>query len=189
MRSSSPTGVAGNNKAYADGDNDADRIRSYKLPVRPSRQSNVAPAPTSWTVWQAAMGATACLTTFSPVDITSPDPSCSGLFQAASASGFANPSMIAYLEALDLFGTPLDAPPLTLISLGMGIRISHDYETSNDAISQQALDLRKGVLSGSTGLKKDDKDRLEAFLKQTQLVAVATRIKDLRVSALIQRSG
>ncbi|KAF9058502.1 acyl transferase/acyl hydrolase/lysophospholipase [Rhodocollybia butyracea] len=204
MRSDRLTGAdkltdAEKNKAYADGDNDALRIRSYKLPVRPGDQSDssVAPAPT-WTVWQAAIGTTACPTMFSPVDMISENPSSSGLFQAASGSGFANPSMIAYVEALDLFGTRSDPPPLTLVSLGMGIRNRHDYETSNDAIdqrhviNQQAWKLREGILGDSKGSKGDAKineDRVKAFLRQTQLVAVATQIKHLRVSALIQRSG
>ncbi|KAF9052572.1 acyl transferase/acyl hydrolase/lysophospholipase [Rhodocollybia butyracea] len=183
MRSDRPTGDTDNNKAYANGDDDAVRVRSYQP------RNNNAPAPTTWTVWDAAIGTTACPKLFSPVDIQS-QPTSSGLFQAASASGFANPSMIAYLEALDLFGTRSDPPPLTLVSLGMGIRNRHDY-TASDDISEGILAAQGFLFKDSEGTEANriNKDRAKAFLKQTQLISVATRIKDLRVSALIQRSG
>lgn len=134
---------------------------------------------TGWTVWDAAIGTTACPQLFLPVQVIAA--STPGLFQAANASGFANPSMIAYLEALDLFGTRSDPPSLTLVSLGMGLRIRHDYDAPrDDVISQHIADLA----GGSPG-----SERLRDFLRQTQLVAVATRLKDLRVANLIRRTG
>lgn len=89
--------------------------------------------------------------------------------------------MIAYLEALDLFGTRLDPPPLTLVSLGMGLRRPHDYDAPSDGVINQHIANLLGSIPES--------DRLRDFLRQTQLVAVATRIKDLRVANLVRRTG
>lgn len=97
--------------------------------------------------------------------------------------------MIAYLEALNLFGARSDPPPLTLVSLGMGLRNRHDYSPpQDDKISKQVFDLNNGRVTPS-GTQSIDEMRLGEFLKQTQLVAVATRIKDLRVATFIQRAG
>lgn len=166
-------------KDNANGDDDAVRIRSYDAPP-----GSRAPIYTTWKVWEAAIGTTACPQLFEPTSTSS------GLFQAANASGFANPSMIAYLEALNLFGVRSDPPPLTLVSLGMGLRNRHDYSPpQGDEISKQVFALNDGRVRPNGSTQSIDEIRLGEFLKQTQLVAVATRIKDLRVATFIQRAG
>ncbi|KAF8815232.1 FabD/lysophospholipase-like protein [Phlegmacium glaucopus] len=82
-------------------DKDAYRIRSYKDPkLIPDAQPITGYI---WKIWEAAIGTTSCPRLFSPPENpTAANPG--SLFQAANASGFSNPSMIAYIEALDLFG-------------------------------------------------------------------------------------
>jgi hypothetical protein len=89
--------------------------------------------------------------------------------------------MIAYTEALDLFGNDAE---VTLVSLGMGLRNRHDY-SSPTATSIDAM-----ITSlGSSLQSQIQEPRLREFVEQTQLVATGTRIKDLRVADRIRRAG
>ncbi|KAF8815227.1 FabD/lysophospholipase-like protein, partial [Phlegmacium glaucopus] len=154
-------------------DKDAYRIRSYK---DPKLIPDVEPITGHiWEIWEAAIGATGCPRLFSPLNLQG------SLFQAANASGFSNPSMIAYIEALDLFGNNAN---ITLVSLGMGLRNPDNYSSTvtegeiNDALALIAKDLDK---IGDNNLRE--------FVRQAQLAATSTQIKHLRVAERIGRAG
>ena len=129
-----------------------------------------------WQIWEAAIGTISCPRLFSSFELQP-----QFLFQAANASGFSNPSMIAYTEALDLFGNDAE---ITLVSLGMGLRDRHDYSSPTDTSIDNML---KNL--GLTLQSQIQDPKLRAFVEQTQLVATGTRIKDLRVADRIRRAG
>jgi len=141
--------------------------------MRPARQDGSTEPETipghPWRIREAALGTTSCPRLFSPLTLEGHG------FMAANTSGFSNPSMIAYLEAQDLFGPNTE---LTLISLGMGLRNQHDYGSlSKDGIDQMITQL--GVDLGD--------ERLRELISQTQLVATSTQVKHLRLEVLIGR--
>ncbi|KIM42914.1 hypothetical protein M413DRAFT_125490 [Hebeloma cylindrosporum] len=160
--------------ANAVDDKDAYRIRSYADP-KPVRDPEIVPGH-RWQIWEAAVGTVSCPRLFSPFELQA-----QSLFQAANASGFSNPSMIAYTEALDLFGNDAE---VTLVSLGMGLRNRHDYSSPTvTSIDDMIASL------GSALQNQIQEARLRNFVAQTQLVATGTRIKDLRVADRIRRAG
>ncbi|KAF8550170.1 FabD/lysophospholipase-like protein [Imleria badia] len=151
-------------------DADAQRIRSYASPRRQDGTSDPEIVPGhAWTIRDAALGTTSCPRLFSPFKLGEYG------FMAANTSGFSNPSMIAYSEALDLFGENAE---VSVISLGMGLRNRHDYSSlSMKKIDQMITDLGVGVTD----------QRLKNLISHTQLVATSTQIKHLRLDRLIGR--
>ncbi|KAH7907767.1 acyl transferase/acyl hydrolase/lysophospholipase [Hygrophoropsis aurantiaca] len=155
-------------------DADVNIIRSYPRPKNAKDPDSALGH--HWTIQEAAAGTTRCPLLFFPFKLETDLGDL--VFQGANASGFSNPSMIAYIEALDLFGNDSE---LTFISLGMGLRNLHDYsEPSPDDINS--------MIENLGGRMNTEDDRLREFARQTRLVATSTRIKDLRVADRMHRS-
>ena len=151
-------------------DADAGRIRSYASPRRQDGISDPEIIPGhEWTIREAALGTTSCPRLFSPFSLGEYG------FMAANTSGFSNPSMIAYLEALDLFSQNAE---LSVISLGMGLRNRHDYRS----LSTNQIDDMITQLGSQLG-----DERLRNLISHTQLVATSTQIKHLPLGQLIGR--
>ncbi|KAH7904537.1 acyl transferase/acyl hydrolase/lysophospholipase [Hygrophoropsis aurantiaca] len=162
-------------------DTDAQRIRSYTLPNGPNDlpEPEIVPGH-NWLIREAAIGTTSCPRLFSPMPLGAGDePDERPAFMAANVSGFSNPSMIAYLEAMRIFGKDLE---LTLISLGMGLRNRHDYgSATKDGIDRMINQLNFNNIDPNT------LERFREFICQTQLVATGTQLKHLRLADLIRR--
>ncbi|KAH7909829.1 acyl transferase/acyl hydrolase/lysophospholipase [Hygrophoropsis aurantiaca] len=162
-------------------DTDAQGIRSYSLPNGPNDlpEPEIVPGH-EWLIREAAIGTTLCPRLFSPMPLeTGDEPDERPTFLAANVSGFSNPSMIAYLEAMRIFGKEVD---LTLVSLGMGLRNRHDYgSATKDGIDHMIDQLDFKNIDPKT------LERFKAFIRQTQLVATGTQLKHLRLADLIRR--
>ncbi|KAF9467923.1 acyl transferase/acyl hydrolase/lysophospholipase [Collybia nuda] len=164
-----------------------DKKKSRHL-QRPVRGSDSAAIPGhKWKTLEAAIGSISCPRLFDPLTINSG--LVSPLFQAANASGFANPSIVAYIEALDLWGT--DAV-LTLVSLGMGIRDRTDTRDANwhniNPLSEKTLDDRLIAL-GVAVANSAKNERLRDFIRQTKRVATNTQVKHIRLDERMETSG
>ncbi|KAF8129633.1 acyl transferase/acyl hydrolase/lysophospholipase [Boletus edulis] len=149
-------------------DADADRIRSYERLADP-----VTTPERRWSIRDAALGTASCPRLFSPFELGAFG------FMAANTSGLSNPSMIAYLEAQDIWGKDAE---LTLISLGMGLRERHDYGTLSKSKIEEMI--------GNLGVVVTSEDeRLRRLISHTQLVATSTQVKHLRLQVLIDRNS
>lgn len=167
-------------------DVDPTLLRSYSKPLNPYRswrQPDPQPSPGhKWETWQAAIGSTSCPRLFQALDVNS------SLFQAANASGFANPSMAAYIEALDLWGPNA---VFTLVSLGMGVRNRQDglddWQTPGPLDDRTINDVVVGL--GIKLIQGSSETTLKEFIRQTKRVATNTQVKDIRLNERTKSAG